>query len=151
MTRGVAHPPEFRAQVVAAVLAGTSINQAARNFGIDKATVSEWCSRAHVPTVPTIKTETDAELIMRYFRTAIRSMIVQAEVFGDELYCRAQEADKLAIAHGVLGDKFAGIATTAAALGLIAAASGPLELPEPDRDIETGSASAAPGAADDDR
>jgi hypothetical protein len=71
---------------------------------------------------------------MRYFRTAIRAMIVQAEVFGDEHYCRAQDADKLAIAHGVLGDKFAGIATTAASLGLIAAASGTLELAGPDPD-----------------
>jgi len=53
MTRGVAHPPELRTRVVAAVLAGTSINQAARDFGIDKATVSEWCARAQVPTVPT--------------------------------------------------------------------------------------------------
>jgi LPS sulfotransferase NodH len=151
MTRGVAHPPEFRAQVVAAVLAGMGINEAARQYGIDKATVSEWCSRAHVPTIPTVKTETDAELIMRYFRTAIRSMITQAEVFGDEQYCRRQDADKLAIAHGVLGDKFAGIATTAAALGLIAPAPGALELGEPDASFESGPADAAPGAADDDR
>jgi hypothetical protein len=140
MSRGVAHPPELRAQVVAAVLAGTTINQAARDFGIDKATVSEWCSRAQIPTVPTIKTETDAELIMRYFRTAIRAMIVQAEVFGDEHYCRAQDADKLAIAHGVLGDKFAGIATTAASLGLIAASSGTLELAGPDPESHVDSA-----------
>jgi transposase-like protein len=53
MPRGVAHSPELRAEVIAAVMTGMPVNQAARNFGIDKATVSEWCARAHVPTVPT--------------------------------------------------------------------------------------------------
>jgi hypothetical protein len=148
MTRGVAHPPELRAQVVAAVLAGTSINQVARQFGIDKATVSEWCARAQVPTVPTLKTETDADLIMRYFRTAIRAMITQAEVFGDEQYCRTQRADELAIAHGVLGDKFAGIATTAASLGLIAPTPRTLELPDAEL-VEAGPTGAEPAAAAD--
>ncbi|HYW87276.1 MAG TPA: helix-turn-helix domain-containing protein [Chloroflexota bacterium] len=141
MTRGVPHSPEFRAQVVAAVLAGTGISQAARDFGVDKATVSEWCARAHVPTIPTIKTETDTDLLMRYFRAALRTLIAQTEVFGDEQYCRAQEADKLAIAHGVLADKLVGVAATAQALGLI----GP-----PQQLALAGPADAAPSAADDD-
>jgi transposase-like protein len=42
MTRGVAHPPELRAQVVAAVLAGMTMGQAALQFGLDKSLVSRW-------------------------------------------------------------------------------------------------------------
>jgi hypothetical protein len=147
MTRGVAHPPELRTDVVNAVLAGMPIREAARQFGLDPTLVSRWVA-AGVAGIATQKNESDAELIMRYFRTAIRAMITQAEVFGDEHYCRAQDADKLAIAHGVLGDKFAGIATTAASLGLIAAASGTLELPGPDL-VETGVAGAEPAATAD--
>jgi transposase-like protein len=42
MTRGVAHPVDLRAEVVAAVLAGTTIAQAARQYGLSKQTVSRW-------------------------------------------------------------------------------------------------------------
>jgi transposase-like protein len=53
MPRGIAHPPELRDQVVAAVHAGTSISQAARQFGLDKSVVSRWVAtraRTHPPT-----------------------------------------------------------------------------------------------------
>jgi hypothetical protein len=42
MMRGVAHPPELRAQVIAAVVAGMSVMQAARHFGLDHTLVSRW-------------------------------------------------------------------------------------------------------------
>jgi len=42
VTRGVAHPQDLRAEVVAAVLAGTTIAQAARQYGLSKQTVSRW-------------------------------------------------------------------------------------------------------------
>jgi len=143
MTRGVAHPPELRAQVVAAVLAGMSVMQAAKEFHLDHGLVSRWVANPVQPLARE-KSQPDSELIMTYFRSALRAMIVQAEVFADDEYCRRQDADKLAIAHGVLGTKLAGVSETAQALGLI----GPpvedqRELAEP--------ADAPPGAADDDR
>jgi transposase-like protein len=81
MTRGVAHSPELRAEVVNAVLAGASIREAARQFGLDPTLVSRWAA-AGVAAIATQKTESDAELVIRYFRTAIRALITQAEVFG---------------------------------------------------------------------
>lgn len=42
MTRGVAHSAELRAEAVAAVLAGTTIAQAARQYGLSKQTLSRW-------------------------------------------------------------------------------------------------------------
>jgi hypothetical protein len=127
MTRGVAHSPELRARVVAAVLAGATIPDVAAQFNLDQSLVWRWVQTPSLQPIARQKTETDTDLVMRYFRTAIRAMITQAEVFGDEQYCRAQDADKLAIAHGVLGDKFAGIATTAASLGLIGPSPGTLD------------------------
>jgi hypothetical protein len=120
MTRGVAHSPELRAQVIQAVASGMLIREAAREFDLDPTLVSRWVS-AGVAGIATRTKESDAELIMGYFRAGFRAMIVQAEVLGDRNYCLAQDADKLAIAHGVLGDKLAGVAATAAALGFIAA------------------------------
>lgn len=121
MTRGVAHSPELRAQVVAAVHSGLSIREVARQFGLDATMVSRWVASGGVAGLATQKTETDVELVMAYFRAGFRAMIAQAEVLGDRDYCLAQDADKLAIAHGILGDKLAGVAATAAALGFIAA------------------------------
>jgi hypothetical protein len=122
MTRGVAHPPELRAQVVAAVLAGSTQAQAAAEFGVDVSVVSRWVNAGLQPIAIEKKhVDTDTELVMTYFRSAVRAMIVQANVFADEQYCRIQEADKLAIAHGVLGDKFVLVAAAAQALGLITA------------------------------
>ena len=42
MTRGVSHPAELRAEAVAAVLAGATISDVARRYGLDKAVVSRW-------------------------------------------------------------------------------------------------------------
>jgi hypothetical protein len=69
-------------------------------------------------------------LIVEYLLTGFQAMIVQARVFSDPEYCARQDADKLAIAHGVLGDKLAGVAATAAALGILTA-------PLPDTDGNT--------------
>lgn len=72
-----------------------------------------------MPLIATKKEPADADLILTYLRTGLRAMIVQAEVFADPVYCRAQTAADLAIAHGVLGDKLAGVAATAQAMGLL--------------------------------
>ena len=65
-------------------------------------------------------------------------MSFDVEVFADPDYCRMQDADTLAISHGVLGDKLAGIAATAQALGLVGTASVvTAALPEPDEEHES--------------
>jgi transposase-like protein len=119
VTRGVAHPQDLRAEVVAAVMAGTTIAQAARQYGLSKSLVSEWM-KASGNSVRTIRTEKEfEELLMLYLERGMRAMIVQAEVYADPEYCRTQGAHELAIAHGVLGDKLVGFAAAAQALGLI--------------------------------
>lgn len=140
MTRGVAHPPELRAEVVAAVLAGMSIVQAAAQFNLDKGLVSRWVSAAGLQPVATEKRPDLQQLILDYLALGFRAMIAQTEVFADPDYCRRQDADKLAIAHGVLGDKLAGVAATAQALGFFAAGPEDPALPDP------GGPDAAPAA-----
>lgn len=132
--RGKAHPPEIRSQVEALLLAGRSQSDVCAQTGLDSGLVSRWAAGLgdRLQQVAARKKETYSDLIMMYFSAALRAMAAQAEVFGDPNYCRSQDADKLAIAHGVMGDKLAGIATTAQALGLIGPAAEPAALPEPD-------------------
>jgi hypothetical protein len=122
VTRGVAHPPELRAQVIAAVFAGMTITEAAAQFNVERSLVSRWVAAGLQPVAQKKKVPALEDLIVEYLLTGLRAMIVQAEVYADERYCRTQDADKLAIAHGVLGDKLAGVAATAQALGIVGSA-----------------------------
>lgn len=136
MTRGKAHSAGVRATAEALLMAGHSQTEVVKDTGLPKATVSGIAAGlgSKLEQVRTKKLESDADLIMGYFRGVLRALTAQTVVFGDPEYCRSQDADKLAIAHGVLGDKLAGIATTAQALGLIGgqAASPALPAPGPD-------------------
>ena len=146
MTRSQPHPAELRAEVVAAVRLGGTVADVAREFGLSKQTVSRWAIEDG-GTRGTQKTEFTVELITEYLNAGLRAMIAQAEVFGDPIYCRSQNASDLAIAHGVLGDKLAGVAATAQALGIIGE---PISINDQPALVEkTGPAAAAPGPAGD--
>lgn len=121
MPRGRAHPPELRASAEALLLAGHSQAEVCDITRLDSGLISRWAKHLapQLQQVAAKKEESDADLIMGYFRAALRAMISQAEVFGDPAYARSQNVRDLAISHGVIGDKLAGIATTAQALGLI--------------------------------
>lgn len=121
MARGKAHPPEVRARAEALLLAGHTQAQVCIETGLDDGLISRWAAALgpRLQKVAEQKQESDAQLLMSYFRGVLRAMVVQTEIFADPDYCRAQPANALAIAHGVLGDKLAGIATTAKALGIL--------------------------------
>jgi hypothetical protein len=133
--RGKAHPPELRASAEALLMAGHTQSEVCGLTKLPKATVSGIASQLgdRLELVRTRKNDDSREdyreLLVGYFSAALRAMTNQAEVFGDPDYCRGQDADKLGIAHGILGDKLAGIATTAKALGLFEPP--PAELPAP--------------------
>src|SRR5437588_6112514 len=121
MPRGKAHPPELRASAEALLLAGHQQWDVCEITKLPQRTVSHIAARLgdRLALVGLKKQESDAELLMNYFRGVLRAMTAQTEVFSDPEWCRSQDADKLGIAHGILGDKLAGIATTAQALGIL--------------------------------
>jgi transposase-like protein len=57
MPRGIAHSPELRAEVVAAVLAGATLAVVAKRYGLAKRTVANW-----VGTVGTEQRARETEL-----------------------------------------------------------------------------------------
>jgi hypothetical protein len=138
MTRGKAHPPELRARAEALLLAGKSQSDVCDATRLPKQTVSRIAAGLgdRLGQIGTEKKEAVNDLIMGYFRAALRAMISQAEVASDPEYTRKHDPDKVAILHGVIGDKLAGIATTAQALGLIGPQAADPALPAP-ADVES--------------
>jgi transposase-like protein len=98
MTRGVEHPAELRAQVVAAVLAGTTIAQAARQYGLSKSLVSEW-AQADVRTVRTDQRARDVdlgELILGLITDHITTIQAQLQAAARPEWIAKQPAAELA-------------------------------------------------------
>ena len=98
---------ETKAQVMAALLTGQSINAVAREYKIPKATISNWKNRDK-PGVPESETQKAAEiedLLSGYLKENLKTLRAQAEFFREETWLKKQEASQLAVLHGVLSDK----------------------------------------------
>ena len=135
MTRGVAHPPELRAQVVAAVMAGMTIVQAAAHFNLDHSLVSRWVAqvahdqRARDP-------ETIGDLLYDLVAEHVATLRAQLQAAAQPTWLEKQPAAELAQLLVAERDT----------LIRLLAGFRPIqqpELPEP--------ADAAPGTAPDDR
>jgi transposase-like protein len=132
MTRGVAHPADIRAEVVAAVLAGTTIAQAARQYGLSKQTVSRWVGLDG--TNGTDNARDLGELILELIADHITTIQAQLQATTRPEWLEKQPAAELAQLVAVERDTV---------LRLLAGLR-PVE-----RQPELGSATLAPGAADD--
>lgn len=113
MSRGQAHSAEMRAQVLAALLAGQSINQVARDFKLGPATVSTWRNESGLGS-NAFRIERVAEndlggLVLGYLRASLKTAQVQVELFGDEKFLREwlknQPASEAALLYGGIVDK----------------------------------------------
>lgn len=98
MTRGVAHSSELRAQVVAAVNSGVMPADAARQFGVSKSLVSEWCS----DDVRTVRTEQRApvrdlgEMILELIESHVTTIQAQLQAAARPHWLEKQSAAELA-------------------------------------------------------
>jgi transposase-like protein len=104
MPRGVAHSPELRAQVVAAVLAGTSIAQAAAQFKLDKSLVSRW-----VATVATDQRARDPQVLetLLFDLVAEHAITIRAQLQAAARpeWLAQQSAGDLAVLLGTVSDR----------------------------------------------
>ncbi len=98
--------PEVKAAVMAALLAGQSIREVAREYSIPKSTVGAWSKeKTGVQYVPDEKKEEIGDLLVEYIRLSLESLKVQVQHFGDKTWLTNQDADALAVLHGVQTDK----------------------------------------------
>jgi len=88
---------------MAALLAGQSIGQVARDYDIPKTTVSRWKNEG-VPENGTQKKEI-GDLILEYLHENLVTLRAQSRFFRDEKWLARQSADSAAVLHGVMTDK----------------------------------------------
>jgi len=96
---------ETKAAVLAALLAGQSINSVAKEYKIPKGTVSAWKNRGVAKKATQKKVDDIGALLISYLQTNLKTLQKQAEFFSDEAWLRKQTASDAAVLHGVMTDK----------------------------------------------
>lgn len=103
------YPNEVKAAVMSALLTGQSVAQIASEYKIPASTVRSWKSRQangeSVASVATQKKEEIGDLLLDYLRTMLGTLKIQAKHFGDTDWLKKQNANELAVLHGVSTDK----------------------------------------------
>lgn len=99
---------ETKAQVMAALLAGQTVREAAEEYEIPRGTVGNWSAKlreAGVPVVPDAKKEEFGALILEKLRCLFVAQAAMTKVFSDREWLKQQDASELAVLYGVLDDK----------------------------------------------
>jgi len=100
------HEPELKAQVVAALLTGQSIDAVAETYRIPRSTVGGWSAALNRDNlISDTKKEAIGDLILAYLTTALETLSIQAKAFADREWLKQQSASEVAVLHGVLADK----------------------------------------------
>lgn len=93
---------------MAALLTGQGVSEIARQFGINKSTVSKMRSRIPHETLDQLKEQKVYDFgtqLAQYLDTALTTLKKQAEFFADEKWLEKQSASEAAVLHGVIADK----------------------------------------------
>ena len=108
---------ETKAQVMAALLAGQSVNSAAREYKIPKGTISHWRNTATGKVAESVTVEDGSEsdrtqksasldeLLLSYVETNLETLRAQSESFKERQWLSRQQASELAVLHGDIADK----------------------------------------------
>ena len=104
-----AHDGELKAQCIALLLQGQVPSAIEKTTGVSKWTIYKWKREGDVSqALKDMEEERRAEiegLMFEYVTTGLRSLRKQAEVMGEDDWIRKQNAEGLAIVHGVAFDK----------------------------------------------
>ena len=103
-----AYDDQKRAAVLAALLAGQSVSQIARDYHVSRQAVMQWRDKAGISRTPVLRENQDqiGELVAGVLRANLNAVQVLAErVATEEEWFRKQSAADLAVLSGVLTDK----------------------------------------------
>jgi transposase-like protein len=98
----MAHNEETKAAAMAALLAGQSVGEVAREYTLPPSTVSRWRKEARAEAG---LSDDIGALLLDYLAANLETLQTQAVVFGDTEWLQKQGASELAILHGVMTDK----------------------------------------------
>lgn len=99
---------DTKAAVMAALLAGQSIREVAKEYNIPRSTVGRWNTKlneAGVPSVPDTKKAEIGDLLVRYLKETLQTLIQQSKFARTVKWLEKQPASELAVLHGVQTDK----------------------------------------------
>lgn len=100
------YSPEVKAAAMSALMAGQGVDQVASQYDVPASTLRGWKSKLrNEGHVPTQKKEAVGELLIRYIETNLKTLVAQSKVFGDPEWIRQQDAQEMAVLHGVITDK----------------------------------------------
>lgn len=108
------HGPEVKAAVIAALLAGQSVSQVARQYKLPKGTVSNWKNRKAegvresgetVPSSGTQKRESIGDLLVELVRENLKGLLAGARLLQDVEWLKQQDAAELGTLFGITHDK----------------------------------------------
>lgn len=101
--------PELKAQCIALLLQGQVPSAIEKQLGVSKWTIYKWKREGDVSEALKQMREDRREeieaLMFDYVTTGLMSLKKQAEVMGEDDWIRKQNAEGLAIVHGVAFDK----------------------------------------------
>lgn len=94
---------------MAALLAGQSISEIAKEYKIPEGTVYSWKSRQENNEAPAIlareKKEEIGNLLLSYLSELLTTLKIQVVTFRDKDWLKQQSASEVAVLHGVIADK----------------------------------------------
>lgn len=108
MPRGVRHDDAVRAAVIAALLAGGSLRQVAREHGVSRATALGWRNAAGLGSTYAEPEKIDrvGALVGDVLESALETLrLLTDTVAADPAWIRRQNAGDLAVFYGVVHDK----------------------------------------------
>jgi len=101
------HDETVKAGAIAALLAGQSISEVAREYSLPVGTVKGWSANKGT-AMDRVEPEKRAQigaLLLDYLAANLIALKAQADVFADKTWLAKQPANELAILHGVATDK----------------------------------------------
>lgn len=104
----VKYSPETKAAAMAALLAGQAVASIASEYHIPEGTLHSWKNRQKSEPLASLASEKKEEIgdmIVEYLRASLKSLKAQVEHFGNKDWLTTQDADALAVLHGVQTDK----------------------------------------------
>jgi transposase-like protein len=101
------YSPEVKAAALAAVLGGEAVASVSRRTGIGRATLIRWRNETGVDrtAIAQQKKEAIGEQLYGLLEDSIAYLRYEVNATRDEKWIKRQDADKLAIYHGVVFDK----------------------------------------------
>lgn len=99
---------DLKARVLAELATGAAVADIAKQFGVNKATIRSWKTRADLHVATRVPRETEAsigQLLSSYLSESFTTLIAHARFVRNEAWLEKQSAGELASLHVAIADR----------------------------------------------